>query len=73
MVITNKVNNNIEYDEDNCIIVNEKEFDKYIYNKIFTDTKKKIINTSNNNFMKNLIDKSILKNKVNTKYMNNND
>ena len=30
MVLTNKVNNKIEYDNDSCIIVNEKKFDKYI-------------------------------------------
>ena len=66
MVITNKVNNKIEYEDDNCITVNEKEFDKYIYNKIFTDTKKKIINYSNNNFMKNMMHDAIKK-----KYKNN--
>ena len=72
MVLTNKVNNKIEYKDDNCIIVNEKEFDKYIYNKIFTDTKKKIINYSNNNFMKNMMHDAIKKNNVNLKYIENN-
>jgi hypothetical protein len=59
-------NNNI----DNSIIIEDlSHFDKYIYDKIFTDYTKKIINHNNNNFMKNIIDNAIKKNNVNLKYI----
>jgi hypothetical protein len=59
-------NNNI----DNSIIIEDlSHFDKYIYDKIFTDYTKKIINNNNNNFMKNIIDNAIKKNNVNLKYI----
>jgi hypothetical protein len=64
------INNHDPNDNNNLIIVNSQEFDKYIYDKIFNEKKIKIINNSNNKFMKNIIDKAIIKNNISLKYTN---